>query len=79
MVRFLVGALILSVAVIAAAMFGRYEITASNGTVVYRLDRLTGQVEACFTNARLIRQHQPKWCERAHWRTPSEYRNAASE
>lgn len=69
----LIAAAVVAVGIVVAAMFGRYEIQVHTGgsikqTVVYRADRLSGDVETCFpvyasldepTNI----EKQPGWCK----------------
>jgi hypothetical protein len=70
MLKVVVGALIVGAAIIAAAAFGRYEMTAGEGAI-YRLDRLTGRVEMCmlYVPGMMVQSAvQPAWCEAARQR-----------
>lgn len=62
--RLLVAAALLASAIVGAAAFGRYEIAATDGVRIYRVDRLTGHVEACNVMPEGTRAAtaQPTWC-----------------
>jgi len=63
----IIGAAILGVALIVAAAFGRYEISAGEGARLYRLDRLTGRVETCVAiDNPQPEELQPAWCAYFH-------------
>jgi hypothetical protein len=68
------AAAIISIGLIIAAMFSRYEIassTAANGWIVYRLDRLTGKVENCIPAYAANKEaRQPEWCKTNALLTP---------
>lgn len=68
----IVGAALLAIALIVAAMFGRYEIEAhgSQPILIFRADRLTGEVEGCMAYPDSTKETeqvkaQPKWCKAA--------------
>ena len=71
----LVAAAVVAVGLILAASFGRYQIIAGSffdpvgspptGGVIYRIDRLTGEVEACVPwhpDVADLEPKQPSWC-----------------
>lgn len=66
MAKYLGASAVVAVGLIVAAMFGRYEIQSSmaaNGWTVFRIDRLTGDVESCVvTYAAVPEGKQPSWC-----------------
>ncbi len=59
------AALVLGICIIAAAFVGRYEI-ASEESAIFRIDRMTGRVEACLpypeNRADDVGAAQPTWC-----------------
>jgi hypothetical protein len=61
------GAIILAGLLIAAGLagvglMGRYEIASPSGFLVYRLDRLTGEVERCVIYEKPPTTNRPSWC-----------------
>jgi hypothetical protein len=68
--QLLIGAVIVAIALVVAALFGRYEIQAhgSQPIFVFRVDRLTGEIEGCMAYADSTKDSeqvkaQPKWCK----------------
>lgn len=65
------SAALLSAAILGAAAFGRFEIATQMGSsMIYRVDRLTGQIESCESvvldgyakASALPTRGRPKWC-----------------
>lgn len=70
--QIIAAAVVVALAVLAAAMFDRYEIEAhgSQPIVVFRVDKLSGAVEGCMAYPDSTKDSdqvkaQPKWCKAA--------------